>query len=115
MALALNMDKAQWSLKGVNGGPVPLFWCCCNAPVVCGGHRFDHHFFVNQEDTGKQDVILGQPWLQWYLEMLAYSRSGTIEMWLWKDGDHDQYECHPQQPTISIQLVAVNAHKTLID
>ncbi|KAF8229916.1 hypothetical protein L208DRAFT_1154144, partial [Tricholoma matsutake] len=53
---------------------------------------------------GKQDVILGQPWLQWYLEMLAYSRSGTIEMCLWKDGDHDQYECHPQQPTISIQL-----------
>ncbi|KAF8222969.1 hypothetical protein L208DRAFT_1012808, partial [Tricholoma matsutake] len=57
----------------------------------------------------KQDVIPGQPWLQWYSAMLAYSRSGTVKMCLWKDGNHNQYECHPQQPTISIQLVTVNA------
>ncbi|KAF8239806.1 hypothetical protein L208DRAFT_1013842, partial [Tricholoma matsutake] len=58
---------------------------------------------------GKQDVILRQPWLQWYSVTLAYSRSGTVEMCLWKDGDCNQYECHPRRPTISIQLVAVNA------
>jgi hypothetical protein len=108
-ALALNMDGARWSLKGVNGGPVPLIGCCRDAPVVCGGHRFDHHFFVNREDTGKQDVTLWQPWLQWYSATLAYSRTGIVEMCLWKAGNRDQHECHLQRPTISIQLVAVNA------
>ena len=37
-ALALDMDGACWSLKGVNGGLVPLIGCFNDAPVVCGGH-----------------------------------------------------------------------------
>ena len=62
--LALDVDGAQWSLKGINCSAVPLVGCCRDVPLTCGGHRFDHHFFVSQEGTGKQDVILGQPWLQ---------------------------------------------------
>jgi hypothetical protein len=75
----IDLDGARWSLKGINGGAVPLVGCCREVPVAIGGHRFDHHFFVNSE-TGKQDVILGQPWLQWYTAALLYSRSGAVEM-----------------------------------
>jgi hypothetical protein len=108
-SLALDVDGARWSLKGINGGAVPLVGCCRDVSVLCGGHRFDHHFFVNRESTGKQDVILGQPWLQWYSATLAYSRTGTVEMCLWKDGDRDQCDHHQHRPTISIRLVAPNA------
>ena len=103
--LALDHDGARWSLKGINGGAVPLVGCCRDVPVTCGGHRFDHHFFVSREGTGKQDVILGQPWLQWYSATLCYSRTGAIEMCLWSDGDRER----GRPPTLSVQLVAPNA------
>jgi hypothetical protein len=102
--IAIDLDGARWSLKGINGGAVPLVGCCREVPVTIGGHRFDHHFFVNSE-TGKQDVILGQPWLQWYTAALLYSRSGAVEMKVWKKGDREEKEC----PTISIRLCAANA------
>jgi hypothetical protein len=100
----IDLDGARWSLKGINGGAVPLVGCCREVPVSIGGHRFDHHFFVNSE-TGKQDVILGQPWLQWYTAALLYSRSGAVEMKVWKAGDRESGE----RPTISIRLCAANA------
>ena len=59
--LALNVDGAHWSLKGINGGAVPLVGCCRDIPLIRSGHHFDHHFFISKEGTGKQDVILGQP------------------------------------------------------
>ena len=62
---------------------VPLVGCCREVPVSIGGHQFDHHFFVNSE-TGKQDVILGRPWLQWYTATLVYSWLGSVEMKVWK-------------------------------
>jgi hypothetical protein len=102
--VTIDLDGARWSLKGINGGAVPLVGCCREVPVTIGGHRFDHHFFVNSE-TGKQDVILGQPWLQWYTAALLYSRSGAVEMKVWKSGDRESGE----QPTISIRLCAANA------
>ena len=102
--IAIDLDGARWSLKGINGGAVPLIGCCREVPVAIGGHRFDHHFFVNSE-TGKQDVILGQPWLQWYTAALLYSRSGAVEMKVWKAGDRESGE----RPTISIRLCAANA------
>jgi hypothetical protein len=102
--IAIDLDGARWSLKGINGGAVPLVGCCREVPVAIGGHRFDHHFFVNSE-TGKQDVILGQPWLQWYTAALLYSRSGAVEMKVWKAGDRETGE----RPTISIRLCAANA------
>jgi hypothetical protein len=103
--LALDVDGARWSLKGINGGAVPLVGCCRDVPLTYRGHHFDHHFFISKEGTGKQDVILGQPWLQWYSVSLMYSRSGVVEMCIWKDGNREK----GNQPTISIQLVAANA------
>jgi hypothetical protein len=73
---------------------------------MIGGHRFDHHFFVNSK-TGKQDMILGQPWLQWYMAALLYSKSGAVEMKVWKKGDHEG----GKRPTISICLCAANASR----
>jgi hypothetical protein len=100
----IDLDGARWSLKGINGGAVPLLGCCREVPVSIGGHRFDHHFFVNSE-TGKQDVILGQPWLQWHTAALLYSRTGAVEMKVWKKGDREMGE----KPTLSIRLCAANA------
>ncbi|KAF8224484.1 hypothetical protein L208DRAFT_1310974 [Tricholoma matsutake] len=54
---------------------------------------------------GWQDVILGQPWLQWYSATLCYSHSGPVEMCLWADGERDKGHA----PTVAIQLVATNA------
>ena len=102
--VAIDLDGARWSLKGINSSAVPLVGCCREVPIAIGGHRFDHHFFVNSE-TGKQDVILGQPWLQWYTAALLYSRSGAVEMKVWKAGDRESGE----RPTISIRLCAANA------
>ena len=104
--VAIDLDGARWLLKGINGGAVPLVGCCREVPISIGGHRFDHHFFVNSE-TGKQDVILGQPWLQWYTAALLYSRSGAVEMKVWKAGDCETGE----RPTISIRLCAANASR----
>jgi hypothetical protein len=104
--VAIDLDGARWSLKGINGGAVPLVGCCREVPVTIGGHRFDHHFFVNSE-TGKQDVILGQPWLQWYMAALLYSRTGAVEMKVWKKGNREEKE----RPTISIRLCAANASR----
>jgi hypothetical protein len=50
--LTLDLDGAHWSLKGINGGAVPLVSCHRDVHVSCGGHRFDHHFFISREGTG---------------------------------------------------------------
>ena len=99
-SLALDVDGAHWLLKGINGSAIPLVGCCCDVPIFCGEHCFNHHFFVNRESTEKQDIILDQSWLQWDSAMLAYSRTGTVEMCLWKDGDCDQCGHHQHRPTI---------------
>jgi hypothetical protein len=105
--LSLNLDGAHWSLKGINGGAVPLVGCCHDAPVMLGGHCFDHHFFVSAEGTGKQEVILGQPWLQWYSANLGYSRSQTLVMKIWRNGDADSNI--PVKATLAIHLCNPNA------
>ncbi|KIL54697.1 hypothetical protein M378DRAFT_18643 [Amanita muscaria Koide BX008] len=93
--MALEIDGVRWSLKGINGGAVPMVGLLRNVEVDIGGHRFDHHFFVSTEGTGnQQDVLLGQPWLHWYSANLAYTRKGSTLLKLWKNGDSDtQYEC----------------------
>jgi len=103
-AVPINLDGSRWSLKGINSGAVPLLGCCREVPVMIGGHRFDHHFFINSE-TGKQDVILGQPWLQWYMAAILYSRSRAVEMKVWKKGDREGGE----KLSLSICLCAANA------
>ena len=60
-SMAIDLDGTRWSLKGINGRPVPLGGCVRDAEIKISGRRFDHHVFVSREGTGKQEIILGQP------------------------------------------------------
>jgi hypothetical protein len=100
--VALDVDGSHWSLRGVHGAAVPLKGCCCDVPITIGGHRFDHHFFVNS-GSGKQDIILGQPWLTWFSAQANYTREGKMDLALWANGDRSG------PPTISIPLCTPNA------
>lgn len=111
-SMPLDLDGSRWSLKGINGGPVPLMGCVRDAPVSIGGHRFDHHFFVSSEGAGRQDVILGQPWLQWYSANISYTPTGSVKMRVWKrdetglcQGDENHSN---QKATVLIQLCNAN-------
>lgn len=75
-SLAIDLDGTCWSLKGINGCPVPLGGCVRNAEIKILGRRFDHHVFVSREGTGKQEIILRQPWLQWYSTSIQYTIKG---------------------------------------
>ncbi|KIJ30712.1 hypothetical protein M422DRAFT_267761 [Sphaerobolus stellatus SS14] len=96
--MTLDYEGSKWSLKGVNGGPSQLRGCSMDTEIELGGHRFDHHFFVTQEDMTNHDVILGQPWLQGYTARMDYDREGMMTLQLWKDGDRSH------RPTISVVL-----------
>jgi len=71
--LAIDLDGMCWSLKGINGRPVPLGGCVCDTEIKISGRQFDHHVFISREGTGKQEIILGQPWLQWYSALIQYT------------------------------------------
>ena len=106
--LAIDLDGMCWSLKGINGRPVPLGGCVRDAEIKVSGRRFDHHVFVSREGTSKQEIILGQPWLQWYSASIQYTRQGSMNMRIWQDGDGDKHSCH-QGPSILIPLCTPNA------
>lgn len=103
--LSLDLDGTRWSLKGIHGDPVRLKGCARDVSVRIGGHAFDHHFFVNGAVRGSEgtgDVILGQPWLQWYTACIQYDRSGGMTMRVWQDGYHGD------RATLSVPLTAPN-------
>jgi Aspartyl protease len=103
--VALDVDGSRWALRGVHGAAVPLKGCCRDVPITIGGHRFDHHFFVNT-GSSKKDVILGQPWLTWFAAQANYTREGTMNLALWANGDRTG------PATISIPLCSpVNASR----
>ena len=77
-SLTMEVNSIQWSLKGVNSDAVPLVSLLQNVEVDISGHWFNHHFFVSSEGTGNQDVILGQPWLVWYMANISYMRKGSM-------------------------------------
>ena len=107
-SLAIDLDGTRWSLKGINGRPVPLGGCVRDAEIKISGRRFDHHVFVSREGTGKQEIILGQPWLQWYSASIQYTRQGSMNMRVWQEGDGDKHGCQ-QGPSILIPLCTPNA------
>jgi hypothetical protein len=107
--LPLDHNDAWWSLKGINGPAVPPVGCICNSPVEIGGHAFNHHFFVSSEETGKQEIILGQPWMLWYAADISYSQSEGVQLHLWENGEwHCLKHKHCTPPTLSIQLCPTN-------
>jgi len=76
--LAIDLDRTHWSLKGINGCPVSLGGCVQDAEIKISGRWFDHHIFISREGTGKQEIILGQPWLQWYSASIQYTHQGAM-------------------------------------
>jgi hypothetical protein len=108
-SLAIDLDGTRWSLKGINGRPVPLGGCVRDAEIKISGRRFDHHVFVSREGTGKQEIILGQPWLQWYSACIQYTCQGSMSMRIWQDGDGDKTDCLSRGPSIVIPLCTPGA------
>jgi len=102
--LAIDLDRTHWSLKGINGWPVPLGGCIHDAEIKISGWHFNHHVFVSCEGTGKQEIILGQPWLQWYSACIQYMHQGLMNMHIWKDGDGDKTDGSAHGPSILIPL-----------
>ncbi|KAJ7743465.1 hypothetical protein DFH07DRAFT_964105 [Mycena maculata] len=71
--LAVDFEGMKWALKGIHGGPEQLRGCAT-------------------DELGPHDLILGQPFLQWFAARLDYERSGAVSMYLWKTGDR---KIHP--------------------
>jgi hypothetical protein len=82
--------------------------------VEVGGHAFNHHFFVSSEGTGKQEIILGQPWMLWYATDISYSQSEGVQLHLWVNGERKcPNQKHQILPTLSIQLCPTDSpHNT---
>ncbi|KAJ6456714.1 hypothetical protein C8R45DRAFT_789700, partial [Mycena sanguinolenta] len=47
---------------------------------------------------GPHDIILGQPFLQWFASRIDYERNGAVSLYLWKDGDRKV------RPTVVISI-----------
>ena len=100
--LAVDFEGMKWALKGIHGGPEQLRGCATDVPMRIGRHDFPHHLFISHQELGPQDLILGQPFLQWFSARLDYERSGGASLYLWKDGDRKVH------PTIVVTITDPN-------
>lgn len=106
----LDLEGQRWSLVGINGVTTPLAGCARNVPIEFGGHRFDHHFFVNGAENGNGEVILGQPWLQWHSVAVLYSREGTVQLEVYRRGNRDKtFRDQLSIPTVTVQICSPNS------
>jgi hypothetical protein len=85
--LPVDFEGMKWALKGIHGGPEQLRGCATDVPMRLGRHTFPHHLFISHQEIGHHDLILGQPFLQWFAARLDYKRTGAVSMYLWKGGD----------------------------
>jgi hypothetical protein len=85
--IPVDFEGMKWALKGIHGGPEQLRGCATDVPMKIGGHNFSHRIFVSHQELGQHDLILGQPFLQWFAGRLDYERSGGVSLYLWKGGD----------------------------
>ncbi|KAF8210878.1 hypothetical protein K438DRAFT_1959092 [Mycena galopus ATCC 62051] len=99
LGLPNDTEGTRWSLSSVNSGSDQLIGLCRNVPMRLGGHNFDHHLFVSCQHPGKQEIVLGQPWIQWYSGQIDFDRGGSMDLRLWEDGDRS----HPAN--ISVRLL----------
>ncbi|KAJ6571441.1 hypothetical protein B0H19DRAFT_988062 [Mycena capillaripes] len=86
-SVPVDFEGMKWALRGIHGGPEQLRGCATDVPMRIGGHLFPHHLFVSHQELGPHDLILGQPFLQWFASRLDYERSGAVSLYLWKNGD----------------------------
>ena len=95
---AVDFEGMKWSLRGIHGSPEQLQGVLTDAPLKIAGYDFPHHFFVSHQSIGHHDLILGQPFLQWFAARIDYDRNCIVKMFLWKDGDRTT------KPTLSISI-----------
>jgi hypothetical protein len=122
---AVDFEGMKWSLKGIHGGPEQLQGVITDASLKIAGHDFPHHFFVSNQSLGRHDLILGQPFLQWYATRFDYDRSGVVKMYLWKEGNRTDRNkptlcmtiTDPQDPrnTTAIDRTAHHSHLARIE
>ncbi|KAJ7483025.1 hypothetical protein B0H11DRAFT_1651157, partial [Mycena galericulata] len=86
-SLPVDFEGMKWALKGIHGGPEQLRGCATDVPIRIGGHYFPHHLFISHQELGPYELILGQPFLQWFAARLDYERNGSVTLFLWKEGD----------------------------
>ncbi|KAJ7104909.1 hypothetical protein C8R44DRAFT_639892 [Mycena epipterygia] len=86
-SLAVDFEGMKWSLKGIHGSPEQLQGCATDVPMRIGRHDFPHHLFVSHQELGQHDIILGQPFLQWFASRIDYDRTGAVHLYLWKEGN----------------------------
>ncbi|KAE9393311.1 hypothetical protein BT96DRAFT_943997 [Gymnopus androsaceus JB14] len=97
--LVLDTLGMKWSLKGINGDAEPLRGVILDAPIQLGSHNFPHHLFVSSHKVSNNfNIILGQPFLQWYASRLDYWHEGHVKLFLWKDANKRKI------PHVSISL-----------
>ncbi|THU77126.1 hypothetical protein K435DRAFT_878238 [Dendrothele bispora CBS 962.96] len=94
--LPLDFAGTAWSLKGIHGPSVQLRGVIKDAPLTIGGYEFPHHFFVARHAMGKQEIILGQPFLQYYSARMQYTREMGTKMWISKE--------YHGKPNVCVQL-----------
>lgn len=97
-SLPMDFDGMRWKLKGIHGDFEHLHGCVVDAPIRIGGHDFSHHIFVSQHSIGRHDIILGQPFLQWFSARLDYERGTHVKLYLWADGNRQA------RPTLMISI-----------
>ncbi|KAJ7722484.1 hypothetical protein DFH07DRAFT_971908 [Mycena maculata] len=86
-SLPIDFEGMKWSLKGIHGSPEQLQGCSTDIPMGIGRHDFRHHLFISHQELGNHDIILGQPFLQWFASRIDHDRGGSVNLYLWKDGD----------------------------
>jgi len=96
----IDFVEMKWSLKGIHGEPERLKGVAKDLQLSIGSRDFPHHFFVTRHLLGRHQIILGQPFLQWYTARLQYSRDGHVRMHLWEEGGGDE----GIPPTISLTI-----------
>ncbi|KAF5340822.1 hypothetical protein D9758_017071 [Tetrapyrgos nigripes] len=97
--LLLDFEGMNWSLRGIHGGPECLAGVLADVPIQLGSYMFPHHIFVTRHSIAdRYDIILGQPFLQWYACRLDYFRIGSVKLYLWKDADKER------RPTVMVNI-----------
>ncbi|KAJ3832517.1 hypothetical protein F5878DRAFT_666502 [Lentinula raphanica] len=89
--MPMDLEGMKWGLKGIHGEPEQLRGVIVDLPMKIGKYEFPHHLFVSRHQLNPNwDIILGQPFLQWYACRIDYWRAGHMQLLLWNDGDKDR-------------------------
>ncbi len=87
LALPIDDSGNSWTLKGISGHTMGLEGICWNVPVMIGGIKFSHNFFITRSDLGNKDMVLGQPWLFSHSTRIDYIHDMGVTLQLWENGD----------------------------